>query len=353
MLISVFEAKGFKNWCSNDINKVKQSIFSRAHKLLMSTVLSRKKTKVYLEGKDFFDKHLDTIEFSYKSTDLDEKIFNTSLADQCLNIIYDKDKLDTICYNELQKIPRLIEYIDDLSMFIIDSAIVEWKMDKSLPLRLLKVDNPYNEFKGFFPISENLYDLIRVIQSLTEKTIVFKPQYKTSPSINRKTIECYFSDDRLVSEYLIEQQLFEVYMYIKNYPVIDKSFFADMSNWKYDKDTLEKAVLIILQNKFTNLLSSEVYPIFINPKIYRLLNFKCSDEHMGATYRYLCAFFKKNRLCFNCSGIEDIFDHGDACPLYSNESIVGKFFTLDELATPEKQIECCRKYIEDILEREI
>lgn len=349
MIISIFEERDFISWCKNDIELSKKIIFNRAHILLMSVTLSNKKSKEYTKVKDFINNHLDTIELEHEITNNNKTGFNCCLFKQCINIIYDKPRLLHSARQEGLSTEILKSYMKELSNFITDSVITEWKMIRNLTFNFVKVSYPRSENRGFFPVSSNLKDLIKVIEKLSKKKVIFTPEKRISAEITKTSIICYFSTNRLDSEYIIQQQLIELYLHFKGYHPIKKTYFTDETTWVLNEENLRDAILLIIQNKFSHLLASEVYPVFNECILYNLLNLKYNEKYITSAIKYICEFNKQNKSCVNCKGIEDIFTTEHECPLYSNSSILTKEFSLNELSSLIQQQKLCDKFLSDIL----
>lgn len=339
MHITIFEEKDFVQWCEENINEHKQSILKRACGLLLSTTNNRKDLKSYSIGETILFDNLDSININYEFTDDNSQIFNTCLANKCLTFSYDITYISEVCANKGINKRHIEFFFNNLSNFVTDSVIVEWKFQRSLTLSCIKVENAKLDKQGFFPVSYYLLDLILVIERMTGKIIKFTSDTTSRLTITKENIICYFSTDRLESEYLICEQLLSIYFRDKGFFEIDNSYFIDMQNWKYDDDTIKKAMHVILQNKLKSLMISELYPIYYSTMIYSLMNFRSSEEYMSSICRYLCSYSKKNKLCSHCSGLDDIFNKEGGCPLYKEASVLDRFFTLDELSTPEKHDE--------------
>ena len=337
MHITIFEEKDFIDWCKNNkINEYKESIFKRACNYLLCISTSRKSIKGFSDGQDIIFNNLDLIDISYEVADADDKIYNTCLGDKCLTILYDDLAVKAICEENNISYNIIEKFLNNLSNYITDASIIEWKLYRNLPVSCVKVENSKFGEPTLFPVSYFLLELIALIEMLTRKRVKFTPEKSVYASITKENISCYFSPNRLETEYLIAEQLLYVYLSIKGFKSIDKNYFMDMKNWAYNTETLIIALHIIIQNKYINLIISEKYPIYSNPSIYSLMNFRNSEEYMTAVCGYLCSYSKKNKLCNHCAGLDDIFNQEGTCPLYKDNSIMDRFFLLSELITPEQ-----------------
>lgn len=348
MHITIFEEKDFIRWCQKDIQEHKEAILKRACSFLLCSITSRKDMKGFSDGEDILFSNLDLIEINYEVAD-DNKIFNTCLADKCLTILYDDIAINDICSSKNISYHLVEIFFNKLSNFVTDSAIIEWKLFRGLSIPCVKVENPKFGEPCFFPVSYYLLDLILVLETLTGKRVKFSPNETAYATITKDDIVCYFSSDRLETEYLIAEQLIKVYLSIKGFKDVDKYYFTDMKNWLYDEETLNMAMHILLQNKYTGIMISDLYPIYTNPMIYSLMNFRSSEEYMSAVCRYLCSYSKKYKLCSHCSGIDDIFNQEGTCPLYKDDSIMDRFFLLSEIATPEQHDLAVKELVDSFL----
>lgn len=336
MHITIFEEKDFTRWCQNDIENHKESIIRRACTMLLSTSNKRRDINTYSVGESILFDNLDNIKICYEVSDDCSKTYNTSLADRCLTISYEESKIKDACFESNVSYSNVEYFFNKLFNFITDAAIVEWKLLKGLSMPCIKVENSIMGDPAFFPVSYHVSDLILVIESLTGKRVKFTCDETDYAKVTKENIICYFSTERLESEYIISEQLLQIYLKVKGFFDVDKFYFTDMQKWKYDEETLNMAVHIVLQNKFISLLILEEYPIYKSSTIFSWLNFKESEDYMSAVCRYLCSYSKKHKLCSHCSGLDDIFNNEWNCPLYKDDSILDKYLTLEDLSTPEK-----------------
>lgn len=351
MHITIFEEKDFIDWCKDGINDHKESILKRAFNYLLSISTTRKAVKGFTDGEDLIFNNLDLIDISYDVLEGEDRIYNTCLGDKCLTILYDDFAINDICKEKGINISVMEKFMNNLSNYITDSSIMEWKLHRGLPVSCVKVENSKFGEPTFFPVSYLLFDLIHLIERATLKRIKFTPDKSDYASITKENIICYFSPNRLETEYIIAEQLMYVYLNISGFEIVDKNHFMNMANWVYDTDALKTAFYIVVQNKFINLTIAEEYPIYSNPTLYSLMNFRNSEEYMSAVCRYICSYSKKNKLCSNCSGLDDIFNQEGTCPLYKDNSIMDRFFYLDEINTPEKQEKAVNEFLTNFLSK--
>lgn len=337
MLITLFEEQGFSNWCEQSLETFKYTIMDRSYDLLLSVTDNRRNIKNYELYKELLFNNLDLISFHYETVKDNEIVFNTCLTDKCITLVYDEIILKDFCKELNMKYETLKFFLNNISTYVTDSVIIQWKINNHLPMKTAKVKNRKIEHNGFFPISYNTYDFIDLIQKLCLKQVKFTPEYISTPVIKKDSIVCYFSPDRLETEYLIQQQLFEVYLYSMDFPYVSKCYFNDKRNWVYTEEALEKALNIILQNQFSILFLYKHYPIFENSTIYDLLNFKSRDCNIATVLEFLCSYARQNSLCSHCSGFEDIFGCEESCILFKDEGISNKRYELKDIDTLEKQ----------------
>lgn len=349
MHITIFEEKDFIRWCQDGIQDHKEAILKRACSFLLCSSSTRKDIKGFSNGEDILFNNLDLIEISYEETDVDSKIFNTCLADKCLTILYDDFSIQDICLSNNINYSNVEVFFNKLSNFITDASIIEWKLHRGLSIPCVKVENPKFGEPCFFPVSYYLLDLILVLETLTGKAVKFSFDETNYACVTKENILCYFSSERLETEYVIAEQLIEIYLSIKGFKEVDKMYFTDMKNWSYDDETLALAMHILVQNKYTSIMISDLYPIYKNPMLYSLMNFRSSEDYMSAVCKYLCSYSKKNKLCSHCTGIDDIFNQEGSCPLYKDDSIMDRFFLLSEIATPEQQEKVVKELIDSFL----
>lgn len=336
MHITIFEEKDFNLWCQNDIENHKESIIRRACTMLLSTTNKRRDINTYSVGESILFDNLDNIKLCYEVSDDYSKTYNTALANKCLTISYDEAQIKDACLVANVNYSNVEYFFNKLFNFVTDASIMEWKLLRGLPISCIKVESLIMSDPAFFPVSYYMSDLILVIESLTGKKVKFTCEQTDYAKITKDNIICYFSIERLESEFIISEQLLQIYLQVKGFYNVDKYYFSDMHNWKYDEETLKMAVHIILQNKFSTLLTIVEYPIYTNSAIYNWLNFKESEDYMSAVCKYLCSYAKKHKLCRHCSGFDDIFNNEYNCPLYKDDSILDRYLNLDDLSTPAK-----------------
>lgn len=349
MHITIFEEKDFIRWCNNDLESYKESIIRRACSLLLSTTNKRKNINIYSIGETILFDNLDNIELNLDISEDFSKYYNTVLVDKCITVSYNEELIKSACINSDVSFDNVEYFLNKLFNFITDATIIEWKLFRGLPLPCIKVESSIMEEPGFFPVSYYTSDFIFVIESLTGKRIKFTTDDTVYANVTKENIICYFTTERLESEYIICEQLAEIYLQIKGFETVDKMYFTQMKKWKYNESTLNLAMHIILQNKFINLLISDEYPIYNNSALYSWLNFKESECYMSNVLEYLCSYSKKNKLCKHCSGLDDFSCMGDDCPLYKEDSVLDKHFTLEELSTPKKHSVIVDELIENFI----
>lgn len=346
MHITIFEEKDFTRWCQEEANDHKESIFRRACIMLLSMTTDKSLVRHYGVGEPVLFDNLNRVEVNCEFATDSSSMFNTCLIDKCFSILYDDIYFNDYCKENRIDVETVKFFFDKLSNYVTDAVIVEWKLQKGIQLSFIKVENPDFGDPSFFPVSYHLSDLILVVERLTGKIVKFTPYETLAHTISKEEIWCYFCPDRLESEYLICEQLLREYLKCKNFMAVDKTYFNHMNNWKYDEEHLKLAINIIVQNRFINLLISQQYPIYTNHMIYSLVNFKISENYMNCVCRFLCGYSKASKFCRHCSGIDEVFSQEGECPLYKDESIMDRFFYLDELMTPEQHIDIVNELIE-------
>lgn len=348
MIITIFEERDFIDWCKKDIDNHKESIIERAYMLLNSNTLSQSKLKRNKTLQEIVLNNLDIININFQEVEEDKHIFNSCLVYRCTTIVYDEKEFHKKCESNKIQLPVFKEYLNKLSNYITDAAIVEWKLYRKLPFNSIKVAYPRSEHAGFFPISSNLNDLIYSIQVLSGKEIVFTPENIPRAIIGKNTITCYFTSDRLQSEYVIQQQLFDVYLHYKGYPDVDNYYFIEKQEWTYTKEELKKAINILIRNKMKNLLSTKVYPIFTDDNIYDLINFTFCEAYIYSICSYLCAYCRNNNICTSTETIEDECFETENCALYKENGLIHKIITLEDVSDEKKYTELINRLAEDI-----
>ena len=347
MHITIFEEKDFKQWSVDKLQDHKESILKRACSLLACSINGRKEIKGFSEIEEILLSNLDSVKMIFETEENELKMYNTCLVDTYFSIEYTNELINAI--NESGSINSKIVkvFFSKISNFITDATIMEWKLFRKLPPSFVKVESQRLDEPAFFPVSYYLNDLIFFIESLTGKRVRFTNKKASHPVITKEDIICYFDFNRITTDYIIAEQLIEVYLYIKDFRTVDKFYFMNEKNWVFSEEELADAMHVVLQNRFTNLMISELYPVYKEQILHEQINFERCKDYMSATCKYFCAYSRKNSLCKDCSGVAEFVTHKQECPLYRDNSVLDKVFTLDELSNPYKQNTLAEELLKD------
>lgn len=338
MIISIFEKNEFHNWCKNNINEHKKSILLRATNLLISVMNNKRTIKRLAVGEIILFENLDCIEIFFNKFEEDSTtIYNTCLVDRCVSFIYDELKLEEICKEQGIKFKDVQDFLQALSKYVTDAAIVEWKMLNRFSLHSVPIISARASATGFFPISYELKELISIVERKVGKKIEFAPGSKSNAIINKKTICCFFDvDDRVQSEYKLAYQLLEIYLYYNKFELVNKECFIDEDNWDISIESFKKALNIILQNKLINMLIDEQYNIYNNSSLCNMLNFKCNEDYVSSTFQYLCYYFTKTNNCPGCKSMTDLIEDKSTCPIVNKLLFSEMEFNIEQLDSSQK-----------------
>lgn len=346
MIISIFEKNDFSVWCDKELSKHKYIILEKCIAMLMSTINNKRKLDKIDMLKPIALNSLNEIRLAYRPSNGDDTICNSILIHESILLIYNLEGI----YAKVRDLGisknMLGEFFELLSIYITDATVAHWKTIRNLPCSIIKVENARGD-KGFFPISYELGDYITFIERELKKEVVFKAGDIAKTVVKRTCIEIFFPQNRLKCDYLIELQLFDMWLHSRKYQVINRFAFANQSELELSDDILKDAIMYLLQNRYSTLYFSENYNIWDNNIIAAIISFSCSEDSFFGAYNYICRAFKEKGIC-DCKNLIKFSQKNSDCPIINSCDDIKNINDISLLDTPEKMQKIVDKIFNNI-----
>lgn len=348
MIISVFEKPSFYEWCNSKLHKNKRMIIEKAIFMVKSTTNHKKELDIIDILSDTILDSLNEIRLMFRENEQNNSICNSILVYESISLIYNLDGIYTkLLSTNISKV-KVSQFFESLSLFITDATVAHWKTINNLPCPIAMVENTRGD-KGFFPISYELGDYISLIKKELGKEIVFKSGSTVNTTIKRKSIELYFSKNRLKCDYLILLQLFEVWLHHNGYSVKSRDIFSNQESLPVSQEYLMDAILYLLQNKYATLYFNSNFCIWDDSAVGGIVSFSCTEKSFFGAFNYICRVFKENISSCKCKNLDLFGELSETCPIIQCCDEIISINNVDVLDTPEKMKKIAESVFNKIL----
>lgn len=350
-IITIFENANFKKWIKNNVDIFKKEIFKNAFNMMLSITSKNRLIDTYKQYEEILFENLNIFTLSLSEiSNNNSSYYKTVLADSGIFINFSEEELNAVLdkYKNINK-HTFSEFINKLANYTTDASIVQWKIAKDMSFNTICIENKKNNIKGFFPIAYDTYKIIKKMEDITSKKVIFSTE-KSSTFVKKDFIQCTFGEDRLFGEYFIQSQLFDVYLYWSGFEKIDKYYFNNKINWTYTPDNLKKCLYIIIQTLYKREVLHKNYKLYNEDFMYTIINSIAEEEYLNRTKVFLCEYLRNKKVCL-CEHVLAT-NENNTCSIIDVDGFIIREIYSSDLSTPELQSETVNNILDIIKKKE-